>query len=70
MNLDLKIELNELPMCPKQDCSGVLLPFPDFIQSTETLFLRGWCCSHCDHNIVMKSGSFERLPVKGQGVGK
>ena len=70
MNLDLKIELQQLPTCPMDDCTGDMLPFPDFIQGTEKLFLRGWCCSSCDHNIVMKSGSFERLEVKGRGVGK
>lgn len=70
MNLDLKIELSELPECPVEGCRGVLLPFEDNLQGTSVMFTKGWCCSCCDHNIIMKSGIFERVAVKSLGVGK
>lgn len=70
MNLDLKIELSELPECPVGNCKGVLLPFEDNLQGTSVMFTKGWCCSSCDHNIIMKSGEFHRIRVQGLGVGK
>ncbi|MFA5049085.1 MAG: hypothetical protein WC516_08730 [Patescibacteria group bacterium] len=63
--LNLNINLTELPKCPK--CKeGVLLP----IQSTtnprsivSTIYTIGWVCTNCEENILYVNGKLVRQPL-------
>ena len=63
-SVTLNINLSELPLCPK--CKvGVLLPLPDETKMGNVL-LKGWCCSSCFHNVMLKAGQLESQPKPGE----
>ena len=57
----MELVLRELPQCPK--CEVGLLPFED-VSDRGTAYLKGWLCPDCGQNVVFKSGSFIKLPLK------
>lgn len=59
-NVTLNINLTELPQCPECE-KGVLLPLPDETKMGNVL-LKGWCCSHCYHNVMLKAGELVSQP--------
>lgn len=68
MNLDLRIELKELPKCRRKDCTGELLPFDDNLPDTTVLFTKGWCCNSCGWYIILYKGKFTEGKSEAAGV--
>jgi len=68
-NLNISINLTELPVCPKCERDNTiakhrLLPLPD--QSREgNVYLKHWVCPNCGFNIGLKSGEIVTLPISG-----
>ncbi len=73
MNLDLRIELKELPKCqkcPKGGLVGELLPFDDNLPDTQVLFTKGWCCNSCGWYLILYKGKFQEGKSEALGVGR
>lgn len=66
--VNLNINLDKLPLCPKCQ-QGEMLPFWDFTYATETkeatLFPKGWACNFCGHNMFLVKGNLVEQAVSG-----
>jgi hypothetical protein len=62
----LNINLTSLPKCPRQDCSGELLPVyatSNPKSGTATIFVCGWQCSGCNNNFMYNAGKLFTQPI-------
>ena len=54
-SMNLNINLDSLPVCSK--CGkGVLLPLSDETKDFGNLIHKGWVCSFCQYNIMLRYG--------------
>lgn len=58
----INVNLDKLPKCTKCE-KGELLPLYDTTHTTETIFVKGWVCSNCEYNLVLKSGDLYHMQV-------
>jgi isocitrate lyase len=64
--INLNINLTELPKCHANECQGVLVP----VQATtnpksliNTIFIAGWICTECGKNFSYNAGKFYKQEV-------
>jgi hypothetical protein len=64
--INLNINLTQLPKCSKHDCDGVLLPFQWTTHPKSgypTVICAAWCCSSCGYNVMYSNGKLCTQPV-------
>ena len=55
----MKYQPIECPNCEK----GVIVPLQDTSRVGEVPFIKAWCCTHCEDNIMLFQGSLTRQTI-------
>ncbi len=66
----VNINIQQLPACPrcaKEGIESVLLPFGDYTREHEVIYLKGWACANCGHNLFMDAGQLAKVAVITKG---
>ena len=60
--LNLNINLAELPKCPKSGCDGVWIPIQytsNPRSNVNTIYVVGWFCNGCNANVSYSNGKLQ-----------